>query len=629
MKQSDRPIALSVSPADEIKTTTCYMCACRCGIRVHLRDGEVRYIDGNPRPPGEQGRDLRQGLGRHHEAVLARAPDAAAAAQAGERGAGEFEPISWDEALATPRRSGSATSAPPIPKKFAFFTGRDQMQALTGLFAQQFGTPNYAAHGGFCSVNMAAAGMSTRSAARFWEFGGPDLEHAKFFVMFGTAEDHHSNPLKIAPRQVQARRRPLHLDQSGAHRLLGDRRRVDPDPARHRRLFWLAHPRADEGRARSTRVLWPLHQRRWLVIDATRRATTACSLATTTRRAAGVQPRSQCYRNGPRGARRCGSHRRRYRLDAWPTVRVPRLRVDRASVSSREAYAPEQRRAAITGIPRPRRVAPRARARRSRASTSARAADPLDRRWGKRHDKTCRPPGRLPRDARARGALERLPDVPRAALADDRCSARIDRPGRLPPQAAVPAPDSAGRTNRAASSRVKPNTPLDGAPLGFPPGPTICCVDANGTPLAHRQGVLVGCAALGARPDAQRDHQRVRAAIPYPIDTLMMFMANMAWNSSMNTSARADDAERPRRGDGEYKIPFLVVCDAFQSEMVAFADLVLPDTTYLERHDVMSLLDRPISEFDGAGRLGARAGRAARSRRASRSRTCWSSSARG
>ena len=23
---------LSVNPADEIKTTTCYMCACRCGI---------------------------------------------------------------------------------------------------------------------------------------------------------------------------------------------------------------------------------------------------------------------------------------------------------------------------------------------------------------------------------------------------------------------------------------------------------------------------------------------------------------------------------------------------------------------------------------------------------------------
>jgi hypothetical protein len=27
------------------------MCACRCGIRVHMREDEVRYIDGNPEHP--------------------------------------------------------------------------------------------------------------------------------------------------------------------------------------------------------------------------------------------------------------------------------------------------------------------------------------------------------------------------------------------------------------------------------------------------------------------------------------------------------------------------------------------------------------------------------------------------
>ena len=35
------------------------------------------------------------------------------------------------------------------------------------------------------------------------------------------------------------------------------------------------------------------------------------------------------------------------------------------------------------------------------------------------------------------------------------------------------------------------------------------------------------------------------------------------------------------------------------SEMVAYADLVLPDTTYLERWDCISLLDRPIGDADG------------------------------
>ncbi|MFV0295521.1 MAG: hypothetical protein ACK5JT_05320, partial [Hyphomicrobiaceae bacterium] len=33
--------------------------------------------------------------------------------------------------------------------------------------------------------------------------------------------------------------------------------------------------------------------------------------------------------------------------------------------------------------------------------------------------------------------------------------------------------------------------------------------------------------------------------------------------------------------------------------MVPYADLILPDTTYLERYDCISLLDRPISDADG------------------------------
>ena len=52
---------------------------------------------------------------------------------------------------------------------------------------------------------------------------------------------------------------------------------------------------------------------------------------------------------------------------------------------------------------------------------------------------------------------------------------------------------------------------------------------------------------------------------------------------------------------GSYKIPFIIYSDAYFSETVAYADLVLPDTTYLERHDCISLLDRPISHADGPG----------------------------
>ena len=48
---------INTSPmvSDEIKYTTCYMCACRCGIKVHLQGGDIRYIQGNPNHPVNRG----------------------------------------------------------------------------------------------------------------------------------------------------------------------------------------------------------------------------------------------------------------------------------------------------------------------------------------------------------------------------------------------------------------------------------------------------------------------------------------------------------------------------------------------------------------------------------------------
>ena len=190
-------MSASTPSVQEVKKTTCYMCACRCGIRVHLVDGQVRYIDGNPDHPLNQGVICAKGSsGIMKQYSPARLTRPLLRKPGSERGAGEFEPISWEQAFSILAERLAKIRATD-PKKFALFTGRDQMQALTGLFARQFGTPNYAAHGGFCSVNM-AAGMIYTIGGSFWEFGGPDLDRAKLFVMIGTAEDHHSNPLKIA-----------------------------------------------------------------------------------------------------------------------------------------------------------------------------------------------------------------------------------------------------------------------------------------------------------------------------------------------------------------------------------------------------------------------------------------------
>ncbi len=195
-------INLSPKTWDEIKTTTCYMCACRCGIKVYLKDGTVKYIEGNRDHPVNKGVICGKGAAgimQHTSPARLSKP----LLRVGERGSGEFKEIEWDEALAI-ATSWLKDVRATDPKKLAFFTGRDQSQGLTGWWASQFGTPNYAAHGGFCSVNMAAAGLYTYGGS-FWEFGEPDWKHTKYFLLFGVAEDHASNPIKAGLGKLKGR----------------------------------------------------------------------------------------------------------------------------------------------------------------------------------------------------------------------------------------------------------------------------------------------------------------------------------------------------------------------------------------------------------------------------------------
>ena len=195
-------IDTSPKVSDEIRKTTCYMCACRCGINVHMKEGKVAYIEGNRDHPVNKGVLCAKGSAGIMQ-VNAPSRLRSPLKRVGERGSGEFEEISWDEALEIASTRLAKVRADD-PSKLAFFTGRDQSQSFTSFWAQGFGTPNYAAHGGFCSVNMAAAGIYTMGGA-FWEFGQPDWDHTKMFMLFGVAEDHDSNPIKMGLGKLKKR----------------------------------------------------------------------------------------------------------------------------------------------------------------------------------------------------------------------------------------------------------------------------------------------------------------------------------------------------------------------------------------------------------------------------------------
>ena len=173
----------------------------------------------------------------------------------------------------------------------------------------------------------------------------------------------------------------------------------------------------------------------------------------------------------------------------------------------------------------------------------------------------------------------------------------VDVPGGFRFKPPYPKPPAAHPRPCGKPEQVAPNTPLPGIPLGYPLSPQDLLVDSKGQPQRIDKGFSWE-APLSVHGMMHMVIANAASADPYPIDVLFMYMANMAWNSSMNSKEVMAMLSARDPVSGDYKIPKIIYSDAYSSEMVAFADLILPDTTYLERHDCISLLDRPISEPD-------------------------------
>ena len=208
-------VALSEPIADEVRKTTCYMCACRCGINVHLKDGKIRYIEGNRDHPVNKGRAVRQGFGRNHAALCAGAAQCAADAHRAARlrripgdlvGRGAGIATDWLRTIRKDRSEETRLLHRPRPVAVA-----DRLLGATVRHAELCGAWRLllGQHGG--------RRASSPSAARSGNSARPTGTAPSYFVMFGVAEDHDSNPIKIGHLQAEAARRALRLGQSGAH----------------------------------------------------------------------------------------------------------------------------------------------------------------------------------------------------------------------------------------------------------------------------------------------------------------------------------------------------------------------------------------------------------------------------
>ena len=175
----------------------------------------------------------------------------------------------------------------------------------------------------------------------------------------------------------------------------------------------------------------------------------------------------------------------------------------------------------------------------------------------------------------------------------------IDAPGATRHKPPFPKPVPPPIRPAGHAHQVAPGKIMAGPPLGFPQGPEDLLVEPDGT--ARRIDKAYSWEApIAAHGLMHMLIANAHAQDPYAVDTLFMYMANMSWNSSMNVDGVHRMLTERDATTGEYRIPRIIYSDAYFSEMVAYADLVLPDTTYLERWDCISMLDRPICSADAA-----------------------------
>lgn len=591
------PLAMLAGPAeivntspvvsDEVKYTTCYMCACRCGIKVHIKDGHLRYIEGNKDHPVNRGVLCGKGsagIMQQYSPAKLRKP----LLRTGERGTGEFKEIEWEEALGLATK-WLADIRHTDPRKLAFFTGRDQSQSLTGWWAAQFGTPNFAAHGGLCSVNMAAAGLYSIGGA-FWEFGEPDWDHAKYFLLFGVAEDHDSNPIKIGLARLKERGakfvsiNPVKTGYSAiADEWVGIRPGTDG-----LFIFALIHCLLEMD-AVDLDFLSRYTNATWLVVRNPNGADHGLFARDVDD--APLSWDSQTGRAVPAGG-----------TDFSPAiVGAFELQDGRRVTPSFQLLAERY----MSDEFAPEAVAERCgvaaeRIRRIAGELANVFCNPvvIDQQWidwaGRRQEKMIGRPIAM-HAMRGISAHSNGFHTCRALHVLQMLLGAVDTPGSWLYKAPYPKPLPGGPP--PFGKTCEPDAPLGGMPLGFTMGPEDLLVDEEGNPTRIDKAYSWE-APLSAHGMMHMVIRNAWAADPYQVDVLFMYMANMAWNSSMNTAGTMTMLT-DKNEDGSYKIPKIIYSDAYASEMVSYADLVLPDTTYLERWDCISLLDRPIGSAHG------------------------------
>jgi anaerobic selenocysteine-containing dehydrogenase len=176
----------------KVVKTACQLCLGRCGINVHIKDGRIVRIEGMPEHPVSQGKICIKGRSL---AEWVYSPNRLRHPM--RRRNGEWEPISWDEALDTiasrlkELKEAHGARALAVCFGFIFLTqGLIAAMDLVRRFTDIYGTPNVFSVDSMCYRHRLIAQILTGGRVFI-----ADPENAKCILLWGHNPNNSNPPL--------------------------------------------------------------------------------------------------------------------------------------------------------------------------------------------------------------------------------------------------------------------------------------------------------------------------------------------------------------------------------------------------------------------------------------------------
>jgi len=194
----------------EIRNTICSICSPRshCGIDAYVKDGVIIKVEGTKENPNNAGTLCSKGAASrqyiYHEDRI-RTP----LIRKGGKGSGQFEPISWNEALDTITTRLLKIKDETGPEGVVFYAGYSKwMRPFLKRLAHSFGSPNYCTESSVCS---AAAGLA--AGLNYGTMGGPEIGKSKCLLVW-SSNPFYSNTSTVR-KLLDARERGLKIIEVG------------------------------------------------------------------------------------------------------------------------------------------------------------------------------------------------------------------------------------------------------------------------------------------------------------------------------------------------------------------------------------------------------------------------------